>query len=177
MTITLKEFQELSTRTAPFNAAPENHIEKQNILTNYTLGLNGEFIELELENNSDFPSYSDELIKEAGDVLHYAVVLLRVLNKKTTDESTGLKIVSKKNVKESLGNTLEIIKKTYYHGHEFNEKEYVKSVKTVIDYIYDQLGEENFYIALERNIDKLKKRYPDGFSKESSIKRVDVEEK
>ena len=177
MTITLKEFQELSTRTAPFNAAPENHIEKQNILTNYTLGLNGEFIELELENNSDFPSYSDELIKEAGDVLHYAVVLLRVLNKKTTDESTGLKIVSKKNVKESLGNTLEIIKKTYYHGHEFNENEFVKSVITVIDYIYDQLGEENFYIALERNVEKLKKRYPNGWSSEDSIKRVDLEGK
>ena len=172
MTIKLKEFQELSARTAPFNANPQNHIEKQNILTNYTLGLNGEFIEWDLESKGFIDV---EMLKETGDVLHYAVILLKVLDKTLTDESTGLKVVPKQKAKESLAFTLETIKKTYYHGHEFLEKEFINAVKTVIDYVYDQLGEEDFYKALEMNIEKLKKRYPEGFSSEASKARVDVE--
>lgn len=168
MQITLKDFQQLSTRTAPQQADPQNHIEKQYLLTNYTLGLNGEFIEWRLAETKE------ERIKEAGDVLHYAAVLLKVLGKTVTDESAGLKIVPEKLVSAALGETLEIIKKTYYHGHEFKEKEFIKAVKTVVDYIYDELGKDDFYLAMYLNIEKLKKRYPEGFNSEDSIKRVDT---
>lgn len=73
------------------------------------------------------------------------------------------------------GEVCDYIKKHIFQGHEFE-----------IDHIVEELGDCMWYIALmatavgttmeeimERNIEKLKKRYPDGFSVMNSINRTE----
>lgn len=73
------------------------------------------------------------------------------------------------------GEVCDYVKKHIFQGHEFE-----------IDHIIEELGDCMWYIALtatavgatmgevmERNIEKLKKRYPDGFSVMDSINRTE----
>ena len=71
------------------------------------------------------------------------------------------------------GEAIDIVKKHLMHGHELDR-----------EHLIDELGDVAWYIAetafaldvelaevLERNIEKLKKRYPDGFDTQRSINR------
>ena len=71
------------------------------------------------------------------------------------------------------GEVVDLIKKIVFHGHEFD-----------IDAICKELGDVCWYVALvcnslginledvmQKNIDKLKERYPDGFTEKASINR------
>lgn len=71
------------------------------------------------------------------------------------------------------GEVIDIVKKHISHGHELNKEKLI-----------DELGDVAWYLAecayaigvpledvLARNIEKLKARYPDGFSTERSINR------
>ena len=71
------------------------------------------------------------------------------------------------------GEAIDIVKKHLMHGHELDR-----------EHLIDELGDVAWYVAetayaldvdleevLTRNIDKLKKRYPDGFDSERSIHR------
>lgn len=71
------------------------------------------------------------------------------------------------------GEVADLIKKHVFHGHDLNRDEIVK-----------ELGDVCWYVALlatsigvgldeilERNIEKLKRRYPEGFSSAASINR------
>ena len=73
------------------------------------------------------------------------------------------------------GEVCDIVKKCMFQGHELEKER-----------IADELGDVLWYIALtakgigyslndimEYNIDKLKKRYPNGFEKERSINRAE----
>ena len=179
MTITLKDFKELSKRTAPFLASPTNKQEWNNIIANYSVGLVGEHLEYELELTKvplDGSDISEELLDKAegevGDVLHYAVNLLNVLGEEY-DESHTVKFLEAEDITEALKDILEIHKKHIYHGHEFKKDEYIKALYIVISEFKNLYGNSLGYI-LKKNIDKLKKRYPEKFTTEDSIKRVDV---
>lgn len=71
------------------------------------------------------------------------------------------------------GEVQNIIKKHIFHGHNLDTAK-----------IIDELGDIQFYVAwladlvgisleeiMEHNIDKLRKRYPNGFNSEDSINR------
>lgn len=63
------------------------------------------------------------------------------------------------------GETIEIVKKCVFHGHELNIDELKKELGDVCWYvamICNSLG-INMDEVMEGNIDKLKKRYPNGF--------------
>lgn len=73
------------------------------------------------------------------------------------------------------GEVVDAIKKYNFQGHELNKAE-----------IENELGDVLWYVALicdtlsinledvaKTNLDKLRKRYPDGFSTEDSLRRVD----
>ena len=75
------------------------------------------------------------------------------------------------------GEVADIIKKNLFQGHEFD-----------VDKVVNELGDICWYIAvlakgldvdletvMKRNINKLMKRYPDGFSTEKSINRKEDE--
>jgi len=178
MTMTLKEFQVQSKRTAPFNAEPTNKQELYNILGNYSMGMVGEYFEFQTElnkvnMNEVVPMDQVNAIeKELGDVLHYAVNLLTILDVEI-NESKTIKKVDLKNIDESLGNVLEIPKKYIYHGHAIDKEKYVESIYNVISYLNASFG-MNMESILQKNIDKLKLRYPEKFTTQDSIKRVDT---
>lgn len=71
------------------------------------------------------------------------------------------------------GEVADMIKKYVYHGHKLTTNELVKELGDVMWYIAlmcDTLGISMDTVA-NTNIEKLKKRYPNGFSKEDSINR------
>lgn len=75
------------------------------------------------------------------------------------------------------GECIDIVKKWHYQGHELDTKK-----------LKDELGDVLWYVAItaagigaelndimQHNIDKLRKRYPEGFDAERSIHREDNE--
>lgn len=71
------------------------------------------------------------------------------------------------------GECADLIKKYIYHGHPFNKEELIKELGDVAWYIaltctILNIDMENIFIE---NIEKLKQRYPEGFSVEKSINR------
>jgi NTP pyrophosphatase (non-canonical NTP hydrolase) len=73
------------------------------------------------------------------------------------------------------GEVIDIVKKWHAQGHELDRDKLIKELGDVAWYLAEiahVLGvplEE----ALQKNIDKLKARYPEGFSVADSIKRAD----
>jgi NTP pyrophosphatase (non-canonical NTP hydrolase) len=71
------------------------------------------------------------------------------------------------------GEYADMIKKQYFHGHEAQTEEKKKELGDLLWYVSQSARAAG--LTLEEiavgNIDKLKRRYPDGFSKEASINR------
>ena len=73
------------------------------------------------------------------------------------------------------GEVADLIKKHFGHGHVLDQDKLKKELGDVLWYLSqlaEQFGLELSDVA-ETNIDKLKKRYPDGFSEEASRNRVE----
>jgi len=74
------------------------------------------------------------------------------------------------------GETADYIKKVVGHDHPLDRDHVAKEIGDVIWYcasLCDEYGLSMQEVA-EWNIEKLKKRYPEGFSATDSIKRLDV---
>ncbi|MGN7478988.1 nucleoside triphosphate pyrophosphohydrolase family protein [Solibacillus silvestris] len=74
------------------------------------------------------------------------------------------------------GEVGDLIKKAVFHDHVIDQVEIKKELGDVLWYlaqIATSAGLSLEEVATE-NIEKLKRRYPDGFSTEASINRVDV---
>ena len=73
------------------------------------------------------------------------------------------------------GEVADIIKKTFFHGHSLDREALYKELGDVLWYLAvmaDALGFALDEIA-QANVDKLRARYPEGFSQERSINRED----
>jgi len=171
----LNKFQELSKRTMPFEGEPKNNIEYENGLTNYAMGLIGECAEV-LGAANDY----EAIVKEIGDVAHYAFGLLTFLGEEYEPlinyyvEGTWEDVIDK--IIILSGEISEEVKKFVFHRHELNSIKVKLALKmliknlTILAVMYDSSLEH----ICEMNIDKLKMRYPDSFNVEDSKKRVDV---
>lgn len=74
------------------------------------------------------------------------------------------------------GETADMLKKHLFHGKPLDAEEVIKELGDVMWYVAGMataIGVSLDDIA-QRNVDKLRKRYPDGFSSEASAKRADV---
>lgn len=73
------------------------------------------------------------------------------------------------------GEVADIIKKTMFQGHELSKDDLVKEIGDVCWYAASLCTalEVNFEDVLSANIEKLRKRYPNGFSCKASIERRD----
>lgn len=73
------------------------------------------------------------------------------------------------------GEVVDIIKKVYFQGHELNKDELTKEIGDVMWYVALLLRETGLDMGevLEYNVEKLNKRYADGFSADKSINRRD----
>jgi NTP pyrophosphatase (non-canonical NTP hydrolase) len=74
------------------------------------------------------------------------------------------------------GEVVDSIKKIYYHGHPLKRKDLVKELG---DFEwYSQHIKKHFGISdseiYEANVEKLQKRYKEGFSQKASLERVDT---
>lgn len=71
------------------------------------------------------------------------------------------------------GEVADLLKKSLFHGHELDKQSLIKELGDVMWYIAYLC--ETFCIDMDKvaqqNIDKLKKRYPEGFSTHKSINR------
>jgi len=74
------------------------------------------------------------------------------------------------------GEVTDIVKKHVWHGHAISRDDVVKELGDVMHYVAGvaTLFEIPMEEVLGTNIDKLKKRFPNGFNQEDSIKRVDT---
>lgn len=73
------------------------------------------------------------------------------------------------------GEVADIVKKHLHHGHELESVELLKELGDVLFYISSMctlLGVEMEMVA-SMNVDKLERRYVNGFSEEASINRTD----
>ena len=73
------------------------------------------------------------------------------------------------------GEVADYLKKVLFHGHEMNPEEVIKECGDVLWYVTDMLDSLGYTLlyAAEKNKEKLRKRYPDGFSEERSRNRGD----
>lgn len=73
------------------------------------------------------------------------------------------------------GEVADIIKKHIFQGHELDREHVAKELGDVLWYI--ALGAHSIGYSLEdvmdMNVEKLRKRYPDGFESDRSIHRVE----
>ncbi|MDM5245742.1 hypothetical protein [Lysinibacillus sp. G4S2] len=171
----LNKFQELSKRTMPFKGEPKNPIEYENGLTNYAMGLIGECTEVLSAAND-----RESILKEIGDVSHYAFGILTYLGETYEPlanyfvEGTKEKLIEK--ILILSGDISEQVKKFIFHRHELNSSKVKIALKMLIENLV-VLAEKYDYsleTICEMNIDKLKMRYPESFNTEDSKKRVDT---
>jgi NTP pyrophosphatase (non-canonical NTP hydrolase) len=74
------------------------------------------------------------------------------------------------------GETADMLKKHLFHGKPLDADELIKELGDVLWYVAGMataVGASLDDVA-QRNVDKLRKRYPDGFSVEASARRADV---
>lgn len=77
------------------------------------------------------------------------------------------------------GEAIDIVKKWYAHGHELDKEHFAKELGDICWYLAEAataIGVDLESI-MASNIEKLRKRYPEGFSTADSISRVDTKEK
>lgn len=71
------------------------------------------------------------------------------------------------------GEVADLIKKYVFHGHDIDREDIKKELGDVLWYLSNIAETAN--ISLEEiaiaNIEKLKRRYPEGFNKEASVNR------
>lgn len=73
------------------------------------------------------------------------------------------------------GEFADLVKKAVFHGHDWPADKIVKELGDVLWYVTVAAVALGFSLEeiAETNIDKLRKRYPEGFSSERSINRSD----
>lgn len=74
---------------------------------------------------------------------------------------------------EEAGEVAGVVKKELYHGHPRNNDRFLSECGDVLFYLTCLLHDRGFKLehAMWSNIEKLQKRYPNGFSREASINR------
>lgn len=76
------------------------------------------------------------------------------------------------------GEAIDIVKKCLMHGHELDKAHLAEELGDIAWYLAETATALGLTLEeiLQANIDKLKARYPDGFSTEKSIHREKIEQ-
>lgn len=74
-----------------------------------------------------------------------------------------------------VGEVADLVKKSLFHGHKIDQESIKKELGDVLWYMAQlaRLAGITLEDVAVANIEKLKERYPDGFSVEASINRKD----
>lgn len=185
----LSEYQIAAMRTANTNG-PATTTEQR--LCNAALGLSGETAELlhqltDVTNEDLTQELVNDLIKELGDILWYVAFAANtlgfeldehILDRPITESSILWEATS---IAIEAGAIADAVKKHVFHGHTLDKTVMVWLLGNIIrsvDYICRETSTNisdriTIRTVMEKNIEKLWKRYPKGFSQEDSINRRD----
>ncbi|OMQ07520.1 hypothetical protein BXO87_02180 [Bacillus sp. GZB] len=74
------------------------------------------------------------------------------------------------------GEVTDLFKKSVFHGHPLDKQEAEKEIGDVMHYVVGlaTLLGLDMETILDKNIEKLQKRFPNGFNSADSVKRADV---
>lgn len=101
----------------------------------------------------------------------YQELALRTLNPEIEKKDILLNGVM--GLSGEAGETIDIVKKHLFHGHELDREKILLELGDIAWYLAETAYalDTDLSTVLSMNIDKLMKRYPDGFSEERSINR------
>lgn len=101
----------------------------------------------------------------------YQELAMRTLNPELTRKEVLINSVM--GLCGESGEAIDIVKKWFAHGHELDREHLKKELGDIAWYLAEAATALDLSLEeiLEENIEKLKKRYPEGFEKERSILR------
>ena len=101
----------------------------------------------------------------------YQTLAMTTLNKNLTKKE--ILVNSVMGLNGEAGEAIDIVKKHLFHGHELNKEELIKELGDVAWYLAEVAYalDVDLETVLTLNIEKLKKRYPEGFDTNKSINR------
>ena len=104
-------------------------------------------------------------------VNEYQKLAMTTLNKNLSQDEILLNSVM--GLCGESGEAIDIVKKHHFHGHELDKEKLVKELGDVAWYLAEAATALDISLEeiLSANIEKLKKRYPEGFDKDKSINR------
>ena len=103
----------------------------------------------------------------------YQKLAMTTLNKELSNEQTLLNGCM--GLCGESGEVIDLLKKHLSQGHDLNREKMIEEIGDVTWYIAEIAYALNVDLetVLTKNIEKLKKRYPEGFSVERSLNRKD----
>lgn len=168
------DYQKLAVRT--LIDEPDFQIsDPQVMLTWKVLGLVGEAGELAELCKSGIPS-GGSVDDELGDILWYVSAISRILCTVMDNLVQGNAEWFPDGIVQEACKIAEFIKKGIFHQHGILLDDVLNSLSRIVWYVEAicEKTDRSIENIANRNIEKLKIRYPDGYNMEDSIKRVDV---
>lgn len=115
-------------------------------------------------------------MKELDDFDEYQELALRTASGKSIEGELAMLTTAALGLSGESGEIADHIKKIVYHGHPLDDETRDKIAKEIGDILwYCAMGSRGIGIGLAEiarmNVEKLKKRYPQGFSTEESLNR------
>jgi NTP pyrophosphatase (non-canonical NTP hydrolase) len=117
-----------------------------------------------------------EPIEDLADFDEYQELALRTASGKSTEGELAMLTTAALGLSGESGEIADHIKKIVYHGHPLDDETRDKIAKEIGDILwYCAMGSRGIGIDLAEiarmNVEKLRKRYPEGFSTEESLNR------
>lgn len=105
----------------------------------------------------------------------YQTLAMRTMNRELSERDILLNGVM--GLCGESGEVIDLVKKHISHGHELDKTELLKELGDVAWYLTETATVLGFDLeqVFAKNIEKLQKRYPDGFKSEDSINRVEYQ--
>ena len=105
-------------------------------------------------------------------IKQYQKEVLRTVNQSIENDEEKLKNFSL-GLGGETGELLDLFKKYFYHGHKYDKNKIKKEMGDIMWYLCNIANIFKFDMEeiMELNINKLRKRYPEGFTEEESINR------
>ena len=188
MSISYNDYQKIARKTSATDD-----------LTILALGLIGESVEVRVsiqklqDYSLDYPllKAANNLSKELGDVLWYTARIYDIFGEPfhnwrlrhfrfTTNGASLPSVITADHLIEIAAVVSEHIKKVNGHGHDMDRDLVLNALSDIVRIVryFAELihGHDGDCVILDENVDKLCMRYPNGFSTEKSVQRIDVEQ-